>query len=121
MTRHMLGVTPMRASQPDAFLLPLLLPIFLVGMFPLLILGVVGFLGLGILGLLILFIAVGDELAASSVYSRHVVTRAYLPAAERAAYRLDARAALRPAFLMKLAGAAMMAVGYGGFFLITVG
>ena len=57
----------MRSSHPDAFLLPLLLPIVLVGMFPLLVLGVVGLLGLGILGLLILFIAVGDELNATSV------------------------------------------------------
>ena len=111
----------MRSAHPDAFLLPLLLPIVLIGMFPLLVLGVVGLLGLGILGLLMLFIAVGDELNATSVYSRHVVTRNFLPAAERAAYRMDARAALRPAFLMKLAGCAMCIIGYGGFFWFTVG
>ena len=111
----------MRSSHPDAFLLPLLLPIVLVGMFPLLVLGVVGLLGIGVLGLLVLFIAVGDELNATSVFSRHVVTRNYLPAAERAAYRMDARAALRPAFLMKLVGSAMIVIGYGGFFWFTVG
>jgi len=111
----------MRSSHPDAFLVPLLLPILLVGMFPLLLLGVVGMLGLGILGLLVLFIAVGDELSANSVYGRHVVTRDFLPAAERAAYRMDARAALRPASLMKLVGGAMIVIGYGGFFLFTVG
>ena len=74
-----------------------------------------------IIGLLVLFIAVGDELNATSVYSRHVVTRNFLPASERAAYRFDARAALRPAFLMKLVGGAMVVVGYGGFFYFTVG
>jgi len=111
----------MRSSHPDAFLLPLLLPIVLVGMFPLLVLGVVGMLGLGVLGLLMLFIAVGDELTATSAYSRHVVTRSFLPAAERAAYRMDARASLRPAFLMKLIGIAMIIIGYGGFFWFTVG
>jgi hypothetical protein len=111
----------MRPSQPDIWLVPLLLPIFLIGLLPLLILGVVGFLGLGVLGLLVLFIAVGDELNATSVYSRHVVTREFLPAAERAAYRLDVRSALRPAFLMKVAGGAMVVVGYGGFFWFTVG
>ena len=111
----------MRSSHPDAFLLPLLLPIVLIGMFPLLVLGVVGMLGLGVLGLLMLFIAVGDELAANSVYSRHVVTRDFLPASERAAYRMDVRTALRPVFLMKLAGIAMIVVGYGGFFWFTVG
>jgi hypothetical protein len=111
----------MRPSQPDAFLVPLLAPIFLIGLFPLLILGVVGLLGVGVLGLLVLFIAVGDEINASSVYSRHVVTRNFLPASERAAYRMDARSALRPAFLMKLAGGAMVIVGYGGFFWFTVG
>ena len=111
----------MRSSHPDAFLLPLLLPIVLLGMFPLLVLGVVGMLGVGILGLLILFIAVGEELSATSVYSRHVVTRSFLPASERAAYGMDARAALRPAFLMKVVGSAMIIVGYGGFFWFTVG
>src|ERR1700751_5941079 len=104
----------MRPSHPDAWLVPLLLPIFLIGFFPLLILGVVGFLGLGVLGLLVLFIAVGDEITATSVFSRHVVTRDFLPAGERAAYRMDARAALRPAFLMKLVGAAMVVFGSGG-------
>jgi hypothetical protein len=111
----------MRSSHPDAFLLPLLLPIVLIGMFPLLVLGVVGLLGIGVLGLLMLFIAVGDELAATSVYSRHVITRDFLPASERAAYRMDARAALRPAFLMRLVGSAMIVIGYGGFFCFTVG
>ena len=111
----------MRPSQPDIWLVPLLLPIFLIGMFPLLILGVVGFLGLGVIGLLVLFIAVGDELNASSAFSRHVVTREFLPSSERAAYRFAARAALHPAFLMKLAGGVMIVVGYGGFFLFTVG
>ncbi len=111
----------MRSSHPDAFLVPLLLPIVLIGMFPLLVLGVVGMLGLGVLGLLVLFIAVGDELNATSVYSHHVVTRTFLPAAERAAYRFDARAALRPAFLMKVVGVGMIIIGYGGFFYFTVG
>jgi hypothetical protein len=111
----------MRPLHPDTWLIPLLLPIFLIGFFPLLILGVVGFLGLGVLGLLVLFIAVGDEITATSVYSRHVVTRNFLPAGERAAYRMDARAALRPAFLTKLVGVAMVIVGYGGFFWVTVG
>ena len=111
----------MRPSHPDGFLVPLLLPILLLGMFPLLLLGVVGMLGVGILGLLVLFIAVGDELNANSVYGRHVVTRDFLPAGERAAYRMDARAALRPAFLMKLVGGAMIVIGYAGFFWRTVG
>jgi hypothetical protein len=111
----------MRSSHPDAFLVPLLLPVALVGMFPLLLLGVVGLLGVGILGLLVLFIAVGDELNANSVFSHHVVTRNFLPAAERAAYRMDAHTALRPAFVMKLIGGAMIVIGYGGFFWLTVG
>jgi hypothetical protein len=111
----------MRSSHPDAFLVPLLLPIVLIGMFPLLVLGVVGLLGIGVLGLLVLFIAIGDELNATSVYSHHVVTRNFLPASERAAYRMDARTALRPAFLMKVVGSAMIIIGYGGFFWFTVG
>jgi len=111
----------MRPSHPDAWLVPLLLPVFLIGCFPLLILGVVGFLGLCVLGLLVLFIAVGDELNAPTVFARHVVTRDFLPAGERAAYRMDARMALRPAFLTKLVGAGMVVAGYGGFFFYTVG
>src|SRR5215468_12340190 len=76
---------PMRPLHPDTWLIPLLLPIFLIGFFPLLILGVVGFLGLGVLGLLVLFIAIGDEINATTVFSRHVVTRDFLPTGERAA------------------------------------
>jgi hypothetical protein len=106
----------MRAKHPDAFLLPLLLPVFVIGMFPLLILGVVGFLGIGVIGLLLLFIAVGDELDATGLFSRRIVTQANVRASERAGYRMDLRAALRPALLMKLAGAGLMVVGYGGFF-----
>jgi hypothetical protein len=105
----------MRLKHPDAFLLPLLLPVFLIGMFPLLILGVVGFLGIGIIGLLMLFIAVGDELDATGLYARRIVTQANVRASDRAGYRMDLRTALRPAFLMKLAGAGLMVVGYGGF------
>src|SRR5580704_1339681 len=106
----------MRSNHPDAFLLPLLLPVFVIGMFPLLILGVVGFLGIGVIGLLMLFIAVGDELDATGLFARRIVTQANVHASERAGYRMDLRAALRPASLMKLLGAGLMVVGYGGFF-----
>jgi hypothetical protein len=105
----------MRPKHPDAFLLPLLLPVFVIGLFPLLILGVVGFLGIGVIGLLVLFIAVGDELDATALFSRRIVTQASVHPSERAGYRMDLRAALRPALLMKLAGAGLMVVGYGGF------
>jgi hypothetical protein len=105
----------MRLKHPDAFLVPLLLPVFVIGLFPLLILGVVGFLGIGVIGLLILFIAVGDEIDATGLYSRRIVTQETVHACERAGYRMDLRTALRPAFLMKLAGAGLTIVGYGGF------
>ena len=106
----------MRAKHPDLFLLPLLLPVFLVGMFPLLILGVVGLLGVGVIGLLMVFIAVGDEIDATGLASRRIVTQAHVRPSERAGYRMDLRAALRPAFMMKVVGVGMMVVGYGGFF-----
>lgn len=106
----------MWTKHPDAFLLPLLVPVFAIGLFPLLVLGVVGFLGIGVIGLLLVFIAVGDELDATGLFSRRIVTTNNLPAAERAGYRTDLRAALEPALAMKLAGAGLMIVGYGGFF-----
>ena len=106
----------MRANHSDAFLLPLLIPVFVIGMFPLLILGVVGYLGLGVIGLLVLFIAVGDELDANGLFSRRIVTQAHVRPSERAGYRMDLRTALRPALLMKIAGTGMMVLGYGGFF-----
>ena len=107
----------MRSSHPDAFLLPILLPIFLIGMFPLLFIFLVGFfLGVGILGLLILFIAVGEELTAVGVFDQRVITQDDVSAAERAGYQMDLRSALHPAFLMKIAGAAMVVVGFGGWF-----
>jgi hypothetical protein len=104
------------SKHPDAFLLPLLLPIFLIGLFPLLILGLVGFLGIGVIGLLMVFIAVGDELNATGLFSGRIVTRPNVHPSERAGYRTDLRAALRPAFLMKVVGVGLMIVGYGGFF-----
>jgi hypothetical protein len=106
----------MRFKHPDAFLLPLLLPVFIIGLAPLVILGLVGFLGIGIIGLLMVFIAVGDELDATGVFARRIVTRDDVRPSERAGYRMDLRAALRPAFLMKIAGTGMMIIGYGGFF-----
>jgi len=74
------------------------------------------FLGIGVIGLLLVFIAVGDELDATGLFARRIVTRHNVPAAERAGYRTDLRAALEPALVMKLAGAGLMIVGYGGFF-----
>jgi hypothetical protein len=106
----------MRAKYPDLFLLPLLLPVFLIGMFPLLILGLVGFLGIGVIGLLMVFIAVGDEIDATGLASRRIVTQTNVRPSERAGYRMDLRAALRPALMTKIVGAGMMVLGYGGFF-----
>jgi len=106
----------MWAKHSDAFLLPLLLPVFAIGLFPLFTLGVVGLLGVGVIGLLIVFIAVGDELDANGLFSRRIVTQDHVPATVRAGYRTDLRAALQPASIMKIVGAGLMVVGYGGFF-----
>ena|SRR6202521_2169231 len=105
----------MRSSHPDAFLLPLLLPIFVIGVFPLLFLALVGLLGVGIFGLLILFIAVGDELNATAVFDRRIVTQDNVSASERAGYEMDRRLALRPAFIMKIGGVVLVVVGFGGW------
>src|SRR5438128_2505202 len=117
----------MRSSHPDAFRVPILppsdpllvlqlLPLFVLGMFPLLFLALVGFfLAVGILGLLILFIAVGDELDAVGTYDRRIVTQDDVRGSERAGYQTDMRSALRPAFIMKIVGLAMVVVGYGGW------
>jgi hypothetical protein len=110
----------MRFKHPDAFLVPLLLPIFLIGLFPLLVLGLLGFFGIGILGLLLVSVAVGDELNATGLYAQRVITRDDVTQSERAGYGMELRSARRPAFLMKLAGAGLMIVGFGGFALFQL-
>src|SRR5262249_33596092 len=106
----------MWTKHPDAFLLPLLVPVFAIGLFPLLVLGVVGLLAIGGLGCLLVSSAAGDDRRAAGLSPRRIVTTNNLPAAERAGYRTDLRTALEPALVMKLAGAGLMIVGYGGFF-----
>jgi hypothetical protein len=107
----------MRFNQPDAFLLPLLLPVFVIGLFPFLIFALVGFLGIAVLGVLLVSVSLGDELNATSLFAQRVITQDTVSGSERAGYRLDWRLTLRPAFLMRVVGTALAIIGFGGFFL----
>ena len=107
----------MRFNQPDAFLVPLLLPVLVIGLFPFLIFALVGLIGLGVLGVLLISVSISDELNATSLFAHRVISRDDVTPSERAGFRMDWRSALRPAFLMKVAGFVLAIVGFGGFFL----
>ena len=107
----------MRFNQPDAFLVPLLLPVLVIGLFPFLIFALVGFIGLGVLGVLLISVSISDELNATSLFAQRVISRDDVTLSERAGFRMDWRSALRPAFLMKVAGIVLAVVGFGGVFL----
>jgi hypothetical protein len=84
----------------------------------------VGFLGVGILGLLIGFIAVRVELEkdglaegafASALYARHASVQ-NMSRWERAARRAEAGSLKRPLLIAKIVGAALISLGFGGWF-----
>ena len=85
---------------------------------------IVGFLGIGILGLLSAFIAVridldkqgaADGLFAGALYARQA-TAQNLSRWERAARTAENRSLRRPLLLAKAIGAALIVVGFGGWF-----
>ena len=74
----------MRISNPDLPLLPLLLPMFIVGLAPLALLPLVGFLGLVVVGLLIGSGAVMAQMEEQGAHASQVITHGFAPHAERA-------------------------------------
>ena len=108
---------PMRMSNPDLPLLPLLLPMFIVGLAPLALLPLVGFLGLVVVGLLIGSGAVMAQMEEQAAHARQVITHGFAPHAERAGYSVKLRSMLDFLFLAKIVGAGLIVAGFAGFYL----
>ena len=94
----------MYVKEPDILLLPILLPLFLLGSVPLLLLAFLGYAGLGLAGLLMLLAAQRDEFDAHGDFIRHAITEGALRATDRAVQRTDMLAAVRLAYVLRIAG-----------------
>jgi hypothetical protein len=102
--------------QSETLLLPLLLPIFLIGMLPMLVFALVGLAGVGILGILVVCVGLSDGLHANSDFNRQIIVHGYARGSERANHASNLRSAGRFATVMKAMGAGLIVVGLFGFF-----
>jgi hypothetical protein len=85
----------MQFKEPDLLLLPVLLPLFILGSIPLLLLAFLGYAGLALAGLLMLLAAQRDASDATGDYVRHAFTDGATPASDRAVQRTDLLTAKR--------------------------
>ena len=111
----------MRLSNPDVALLPVLGPVFAIGLAPLLFLPLAGFLGVAVIGLLIGSAAVMAQLEEQSGHARQIVAHGFPNRAEQAAYGSELRSLMHTLRLAKIVSAALIAIGLGGFLLFQYG
>src|SRR5262249_49138441 len=85
----------------------------------------IGFLGIGLLGVLMGFIAVRVDLEkegavgsewAASLHAQQVMARHNASPSERAADRAEIQTLARPLLIAKIISAALILLGFGGFF-----
>jgi hypothetical protein len=107
----------MHVKEPDILLLPVLLPLFIMGSVPLLLLAFLGYAGLGLAGLLMLLAAQRDEFDAHGDFIRHAITDGVMRPTDRAVQRTDMLAAIRLALFLRIAGTASIIVGAVGLYL----
>jgi hypothetical protein len=106
----------MRSRESETLLLLPLLPIFFVGIFPMLLFGLLGFLGLSLLGILLICVGLADGLNANSNFNQQIIVHGYANRATRSVQATDLHSAVHFALVVGAAGAALVAVGVGGFF-----
>jgi hypothetical protein len=107
----------MHVREPDILLLPVLVPLFILGSIPLLLLAFLGFFGLGLAGLLMLLAAQRDEFDAHNDFIRHAITDGALRPTDRAVQRTDMLAAVRLAYVLRIAGTVSIIAGAVGLYL----
>ena len=107
----------MRLSNPDLPLLPLLLPVFVIGLGPLLFLPLVGFFGFVVVGLLIGSAAIMAQMEEQTDHARQIVAHGFRPEGEQVCYRATMTSLMRTLFAAKVVGAALIAVGLAGLLL----
>jgi len=106
----------MHVKEPDILLLPVLLPLFLLGSVLLPLLAFLGYAGLGLAGLLMLLAAQRDEFDAHGDFIRHAITDGVLRPTDRAMQRTDMLAATRLAYFLRVAGIASIICAAVGLF-----
>ena len=107
----------MRLSNPELPLLPLLLPIFVVGLGPLLVLPLVGSFGIAVVGLLIGSAAVMAQMEEQTDHARQIVAHGFQPEGEQVCYRATMTSMMRTLLAAKIVSVALIAVGIGGLLL----
>ena len=107
----------MRLSHPELPLLPLLLPVFCIGLSPLLVVCLIGYLGIAIAGVLVGFATIMMQLDEQGGQAFHRITRPGMPHSERAGQRAELQSLMQTLWVARLVSAAMVIVGLGGFFL----
>jgi hypothetical protein len=107
----------MRLSNPDLPLLPLLAPIFLVGLGPLLFLPLVGPFGIAVVGLLIGSAAIMAQMEEQGEHARQIVAHGFGPEGEQVCYRATMTSLMRTLLAAKVVAAALIVVGIGGLLL----
>ena len=106
----------MRSRQSETWLLLPLLPIFFVGIFPMLLFGLLGFPGISLFGILLICVGLADGLSANSNFNQQVIVHGYADRDHRSVHSSDLHSATRFALMVDTIGAALVAVGLGGFF-----
>ena len=105
----------MRSRPSETLLLLPLLPVFVVGIFPMLLFGLLGFLGISLFGILLICVGLADGLGANSNFNQQVIVHGYADRDHRSMHASDLHSATRFALLVDTIGAALVAVGLGGF------
>jgi hypothetical protein len=106
----------MRSRPSETLLLLALLPVFVLGIFPLLLFGLLGFLGISLFGVLLICVGLADGLSANSNFNQQVIVYGPADRDHRSMHSSDLHSATRFALLVNGTGAALVAVGLGGFF-----
>ena len=117
---HTRTMVEKRLARTQIYLLPpILLGVAALAFFAFQILG---FLGIGLLGLLIGFIAVQVDLdkegviGPSVLHAQQMMARQHASPSERAAHRSEMQSLARPLLIAKIISAALVILGFGGFF-----
>jgi hypothetical protein len=113
-------MTEKRLSRTEIYLLPpILLGVAALAFFAF---QIVGFLGIGLVGLLIGFIAVQVDLdkegviGPSVLHAQRMMARQHASPSERAAHQSEMLSLAHPLLIAKIISAALVIVGFGGFF-----
>jgi hypothetical protein len=106
----------MRLSNPDAALVPLIVPVAILGLWPLVfLLPLTGFLGVAVIGVMVGTGAIMAQMEEQAEHTRQVVGHGFPSRAEQAGYQVELSNLMRSLRTTKLVSAGLIVVGVGGF------